>query len=209
MLQFPLVTCILLHYTKITVNFWLPAERPHCMVILLVGHIWLVLKSKTISFWRYNDLHCFVWGNQWTSKGKIASFTCNSVYLDHGMDKCMDNSCKWRAEYLCHSLVIVCTERGQWQASFTWEKLVSLVEVGVTEQILWKFPNSQTCWGNWACTVCTRLSLYLYPRMRAWEWGYIHLWKKALFFSVKVDTSDLLPTPTHRLLIKHPNSLDH
>ena len=47
--QVPLVTCILLSCTKITVNFCLPPERPHCMVILLVGHIRAVLKSK-ISF---------------------------------------------------------------------------------------------------------------------------------------------------------------
>ena len=43
------VPCILLRYTKITVNFCLPAERPHCMVILPVGHILAVLKSKAIS----------------------------------------------------------------------------------------------------------------------------------------------------------------
>ena len=47
--QVPLVTCILLHYTKITVNFCLPPERPHCTVILAVRHIRAVLKSKTIS----------------------------------------------------------------------------------------------------------------------------------------------------------------
>ena len=49
MRQVPLVTCILLRYTKIMVNFCLPPERPHCMVILPVGHIWAILKSKTIS----------------------------------------------------------------------------------------------------------------------------------------------------------------
>ena len=49
--QIPLVTRILLHYTKITVNFCLPPERSHCMVILLhVGHMHAVLKSKTMSF---------------------------------------------------------------------------------------------------------------------------------------------------------------
>ena len=47
MRQVSLVTCILLHYTKITVKFCLPAGRPHCMVILPVGHIQVVLKSKT------------------------------------------------------------------------------------------------------------------------------------------------------------------
>ena len=49
MRQVPLVTCILLRYTKITVNFCLPPERSHCMVILPVGHIRAVLKSKIIS----------------------------------------------------------------------------------------------------------------------------------------------------------------
>ena len=49
MRQIPLVICILLRYTKITVNFCLPAERLHCLVILPVGYIWAVLKSKTIS----------------------------------------------------------------------------------------------------------------------------------------------------------------
>ena len=49
MRQVPLVTCTLLRYTKITVNFCLPPERSHCMVILPVGHIRAVLKSKTIS----------------------------------------------------------------------------------------------------------------------------------------------------------------
>ena len=49
MRQVPLVTCILLRYTKITVTFCLPPERPHCMVILPVGHVRAILKSKTIS----------------------------------------------------------------------------------------------------------------------------------------------------------------
>ena len=48
MRQVPLVTCVLLRYTKIS-NFCLPPERPHCMVILPVGHIRAILKSKTIS----------------------------------------------------------------------------------------------------------------------------------------------------------------
>ena len=49
MRQIPLVTCILLRYTKITVNFCLPSERLHCLVILPVRYIRAVLKSKTIS----------------------------------------------------------------------------------------------------------------------------------------------------------------
>ena len=35
--QVSLVTCILLRYTKITVNFCLPAETVHCIVLLPVG----------------------------------------------------------------------------------------------------------------------------------------------------------------------------
>ena len=63
MRQVPLVTCILLRYTKITVNFCLPPERPHCMVILPVGHIRAILKSKTNRF-DGNSLHCFVRGDR-------------------------------------------------------------------------------------------------------------------------------------------------
>ena len=56
-----------------------------------------------------------------------------------GMGKCVDNSCKQRAEYLHRSLVIVHRECGQWQASFIWEKLACLAKVSVTEQISWNF----------------------------------------------------------------------
>ena len=49
MRQVPLLTCILLRYTKITISFCLPPERPHCMIILPVGYIRAVLKSKTTS----------------------------------------------------------------------------------------------------------------------------------------------------------------
>ena len=65
-----------------------------------------------------------------------------------GMDERVDNSCKRRAEYLRHSLVIVCRECGQWQASFIREKSACLAEVSVTEQILREFPNSQKSWEN-------------------------------------------------------------
>ena len=65
-----------------------------------------------------------------------------------GMDERVDNSCKRRAEYLRHSLIIVCRERGQWQASFVCEKSACLAEVSVTEQILREFPNSQKSWEN-------------------------------------------------------------
>ena len=52
MRQVHLVTCILLHYTKVNGQFCLPAERPHCMVILPLRHIQAIFKSKTISLRR-------------------------------------------------------------------------------------------------------------------------------------------------------------
>ena len=64
------------------------------------------------------------------------------------MDERVDKSCKRRAKYLHRSLVIVCRERGQWQASFMREKSACLTEVSVTEQILREFPNSQKSWEN-------------------------------------------------------------
>ena len=57
-----------------------------------------------------------------------------------GMDKRVDNSCKRTAEYLRRSLIIVCRECGQWQASFIREKSACLAEVSVTEHIF-KFPE--------------------------------------------------------------------
>ena len=65
-----------------------------------------------------------------------------------GMDERVDNSCKRRADYLRRSLVIVCRERGQWQASFIREKSACFAEVSVTEQTLREFPNSQKSWEN-------------------------------------------------------------
>ena len=62
-----------------------------------------------------------------------------------GMDERVDNSCKQRTEYLRRSLVIVCRERSQWQASFIREKSVCLVEVSVSEQILREFPKLSMC----------------------------------------------------------------
>ena len=65
-----------------------------------------------------------------------------------GFHERVDNSCKRRAECPRRSFVIVHTEHGQGQAPFTREKSTYLAEVGVTEQILRKFPNSQKSWGN-------------------------------------------------------------
>ena len=50
MLQVPMVTCILLRYTKITTNFSLPTERPHCRAMLLARHIWKNMKSGIYHF---------------------------------------------------------------------------------------------------------------------------------------------------------------
>ena len=68
------------------------------------------------------------------------------IHVPHrlaGMDGCVDNSCKRRAEYLRHSLVIVCRECGQWQTSFIQEKLACLAEVSVTADFtgISKFPE--------------------------------------------------------------------
>ena len=62
------------------------------------------------------------------------------------MDRHMDHSCMQRVHCLHRSFVIVHTECGKWQASFTQEKSACFVEVSVTEHIL---P----------------------PRTRAWERG--------------------------------------
>ena len=49
MRQVSMVTCILLRYTKITNNFSLPPERPHCRAMLLARNIWKDLMSEIIS----------------------------------------------------------------------------------------------------------------------------------------------------------------
>ena len=65
-----------------------------------------------------------------------------------GMGECMDNSCKRRAEYLHRSLVIIHTERGQWQASFLREKSACLAEVSVTEQFFMEISKSPEILGE-------------------------------------------------------------
>ena len=47
-------------------------------------------------------------------------------------DKCVDGSCKWRAEFFHRSFVVVHTEDAQWKASSTREKS-SLTKLSVTE----------------------------------------------------------------------------
>jgi len=48
MRQVPLVTCILLRDTR---SLCLPAERPHCRIILPVRCLQAVSKSETILLW--------------------------------------------------------------------------------------------------------------------------------------------------------------
>ena len=105
--------------------------------------------------------------------GELQRKRCVSHVLQclAGIHERVDNSYKRRAEYPRHSFVIVHTEHCQGQAPFIWEKSAYLAEVGVTEQILREFPNSQKSWGNWACTNSVYQALFLHPRTRAWERG--------------------------------------
>ena len=86
-----------------------------------------------------------------------------------GIDKCMDNSCKQGAEYLYRSLVIVYMERGQWQASFIWEKSACFTEVSVTEHINFQIPRNPGGTGH-VQTVCIRL-FFSPPTHEAWARG--------------------------------------
>jgi len=148
MRQVPLVTCILLCYTKITVNSVYLLKGRTAWLYSLWDTYGQFLSQKLYRF-DSNCLYCFVRSKRWTSKGR----DCISHVLQcfAGIHEHVENSCKRRPEYLCRSFVIVYTERGQWHASFIQEKLAYLAEVSVTEQILRKFPNSQKSWGNWAC----------------------------------------------------------
>ena len=75
-------------------------------------------------------------------------------YISHvpqrlaGMDECMDNFCKQRAECLHHSFVIVHTERGQWQASFKQEKsarLADFTKISKFPEILGQLSMHKQC----------------------------------------------------------------
>ena len=161
MRQVPLVTCILLRCTKITVN----------SAYLLKGHTaWLYsfwdsygrfLSQKQYRF-AGDSLHCFVRRDRWTSKEKIASGS-HVLQCLAGIHERVDNSCTRRAECPRRSFVIVHTEHGQGQAPFMREKSAYLAEVGVTEQILRIFSNSQKSWGNWACANSVYQALFSPP----------------------------------------------
>ena len=94
------------------------------------------------------------------------------------MDGRMDSSCNPRTYAFC-SFVIVPTDQ-EWSvaSSFTREKLACLVEVSVTEQTLWKFPE---IWENWACTNSVYQAIFSTPMhesTRACKWGYPKPWQK-------------------------------
>ena len=75
-----------------------------------------------------------------------------------GIDDCVDNSCKQRAEYLCRSLVIIYTEHDQWQASFIWEKC--LVKVSSDGEVMpCHFGTMQRLWH--LSNICKRLKSML------------------------------------------------
>lgn len=61
-------------------HFCLLIARPHCSLILPVNHKQANLKLQKIC--DGNNLHCFVHGNLWTSKGKIASVKCCNIFLE-------------------------------------------------------------------------------------------------------------------------------
>ena len=137
MRQVPLVTCILLRYTKINRNLCLPAE----------GHT-----AKLYSLW---DTFGWFWSRNniaLTLTVCIASFKPigklqRERFVSHvpkhlaGTDGRMDNSCKRRAYCLYRSFAIVHTKRGQCQASPTRERSACLAEVRRLGQTLRKFPK--------------------------------------------------------------------
>ena len=65
-------------------------------------------------------------------------------------------------QWIDHSFVIVHMESGQWQASFTRERLACLMEVIVMEQILHKFSRNAGGTKH-VQIVCTRVALFFSP----------------------------------------------
>ena len=87
--QVPLVTCILFHFTKITVSFYLPAERPYWMVILPVGHVCGTEVRNNITLTGTVCIALFAVISELQRKD------CVSHVPQHlaGMDECVDNFC--------------------------------------------------------------------------------------------------------------------
>ena len=79
---FPIVTCILLCYTKITAKFSLLAERPHCRAMLSVRRIICIALPIIVSILLFEII-------QWTAKKRL-----HVLERLAGMDKCVDDSCK-------------------------------------------------------------------------------------------------------------------
>ena len=144
MRQVPLVTCILLRYTKITVtsvylqkgstawlySFWDPYGR--------------FLSQKQYRF-DGNCVHCFVRSDRWTSKEDIASVTCCK---DKEEAAVFSWNAQTRGQFLqTKSWVPFSLLRhrphGAWSvtAIFYTEKSAYLTEVSVTEQILRKISK--------------------------------------------------------------------
>ena len=140
MRQVPLVTCILLRYTKITVNSAYPLKGCTAWLYSFWHPYRRFSKSKTISLrrWQSTLLH-----SKWLVNFKGKDCVSHVLQCLTGIHERVHNSCKQRAECPRHSFIIVHTEHGQGQAPFIQETLAYLAEVGVTEQILRKFPNSQ------------------------------------------------------------------
>ena len=92
----------------------LPAERLHCLDNYTPRGIHMGgFKWKTILLWRYwSALLC----SRWSVNFKGEDCISDVLQCLAGMDECIDSSCEWRADYVCHSLSIVYTECGQWQA---------------------------------------------------------------------------------------------
>ena len=122
----PLVTSILL------CSFSVLSYLLKCRVILPVRHIQVVLKSETVSLWQLQSalLH-----SRWLVNFKGKYCISHMPQRLARRDECAENYCKRIRHFL-----IVHTEHGQWQASFTWEKLACLTEVSVIEQISMRMP---------------------------------------------------------------------
>ena len=75
------------------------------------------------------------------------------------MDRHVDDSCNRRVYYLHHSFIIVHTERGQWQASFTQEKSACLMEVSLTEHNL---PSHKSLGDEASSCLWAKIDSYFY-----------------------------------------------
>ena len=113
-----------------------------------------------------------------------------------GTGKRVDNSCKQRAEYFRHTLVIVYMECGRWQVSFILEKSACLAQVSVMEHILRMFSKFPETLGKLGmCKQCVPGSFYLCPRTRVWNEDRI----KFATSPASLKGAISRPSPTHTL----------